>query len=162
MVLFDQGQVDEAQSEHEAVYLAFRNLHGEDHETTLACRYNGARVLHRCGRLADAEAAFRSVLEVLRRTPNRRVPLIVQNNLGRVLYGRGDVRAARAEFEAVLSAQRELLRADHPDLLRTRHNQELRAVIELQEQTLGTDHDETSQTRRNLAGLMPGISDAGC
>jgi tetratricopeptide (TPR) repeat protein len=169
LVLFDQEKVDEAQSEHEAVYLAFMNLYGENHEITLACRYNRARILYRSGRLGDAEMAFRSVIEVLRRTPDRRVLLVVQNNLGRLLYDRGDLPAARAELEAVMGAQRELLlRDDHQDLLRTRHNmalvlrregkreeaeRELKDVLKLQRQVLGERHAHVFDTRYRLALL---------
>lgn len=168
LVIFDQGRVEEAQPEHDAVYLAFRKLYGDEHPKTLACRYNQARALHRGGHLSDAEEAFRSALAALRRTPDRLFLLTVQNNLGRVLYDLGDLPAARVEFEAVLSAQRETLSPDHADLLRTRHNialvlrgegrldeaeREFKDVLKLQRQVLGERHAHVFDTRHHLALL---------
>ncbi|MFJ1754730.1 tetratricopeptide repeat protein [Kitasatospora sp. NPDC088134] len=85
------------------------------------------------------------------------------------LHQAGLLGPARAEYEAVLAAQRELLGDNHSETLATRHNlagvlraqghlqqarAEHEAVLAVQRDLLGNNHADTLTARHNLASVL--------
>ena len=76
------------------------------------------------GRLEEAEAEHRAVLEIRRRVSGEEHPdtLDSRNNLALVLGDLGRLEEAEAEHRAVLEIRRRVLGEEHPDTLTSRNN----------------------------------------
>ena len=147
---------------------------GAEHPNTLTSRGNLARVLGDLGRLEEAEAEHRAVLDGLTRVLGAEHPntLTSRNNLARVLSGLGRLEEAEAELRAVLEIRTGVLAAEHPNTLTSRNNlaevlrglgrleeaeAELRAVLEILTRVLGAEHPNTLTSRNNLAEVLRGL-----
>jgi len=98
--------------------------HGEEHPDTLTSRNNLANVLGDLGRLEEAEAEHRAVLEIRRWVLGEEHPdtLTSRNNLATVLRDLGRLEEAEVEHRAVLEIRRRVLGEEHPDTLTSRNN----------------------------------------
>ena len=96
-------------------------MQGPDHPDTLTARHNIARALADQGRPADAEAAFRQVLDARLRVlgPDHPRTLSTRHGIAAVLADQGRPADAEAEFRQVLDARLRVLGPDHPDTLGT-------------------------------------------
>lgn len=83
----------------EQAYTDRRDDHGDEHPDTLSSRNNLAEVLAGLGRLEDAEAEHRAVLQVQRRVMGEEHPdtLTSRNNLAGVLGDLGRPEEAETE-----------------------------------------------------------------
>ncbi|MGW4967655.1 FxSxx-COOH system tetratricopeptide repeat protein [Nonomuraea sp. NPDC004186] len=144
---------------------------GEEHPDTLTSWNNLASVLGRLGRLQEAEAEIRAVLQARRRVLGEEHPgtLTSWNNLASVLGDLGRLQEAEAETRAVLQARRRTLGEEHPETLNSRNNlalvlgdlgrlqeaeAEARAVWQTQARALGEEHPDTLTSRNNLALVL--------
>ena len=95
---------------------------GPDHLDTLASRSNLALVLGDLGRLDEAQAENRAVLETMTRVlgPDHPDTLASRSNLALVLGDLGRLDEAQAENRAVLETRTRVLGPDHPDTLASR------------------------------------------
>jgi tetratricopeptide (TPR) repeat protein len=97
---------------------------GAEHPDTLASRGSLAIVLYGLGRLEEAEAEHRAVLEIMTRVLGAEHPetLASRSNLALALRGLGRLEEAEAEHRAVLEIMTRVLGAEHPDTLASRNN----------------------------------------
>jgi tetratricopeptide (TPR) repeat protein len=147
---------------------------GAEHPDTLASRSNVAVALRDLGRLEEAEAEHRAVLEIMTRLLGAEHPdtLTSRSNLAVALGGLGRLEEAEAEHRAVLEIRTRLLGAEHPDTLTSRSNlaaalgglgrleeaeAEHRAVLEIMTRLLGAEHPSTLTSRSNLAAALGGL-----
>jgi len=144
---------------------------GPDHPDTLTSRSGLANALHDQGKLEQAEAELRAVLETRTRVlgPDHPDTLTSHNDLAGFLYNRGELEQAEAELRAVLEARTRALgpidlktltsRSDLASVLADQGQleqaeTEYRAVIEAGIPILGPDHPDTLTTRNNLATVL--------
>ncbi len=144
---------------------------GQEHPDTVTTRDNLALVLHDLGRLDEAEAEIRAVLEIRQRALGPDHPDIIgsRSNLALVLHDQARLDEAAAEIRAVLAARQRVLGSDHPDTLASRSNlarvlrdlgrldeaeAEIRAVLAARQRVLGSDHPDTLASRNNLARVL--------
>ena len=144
---------------------------GAEHPDTLASRNKLASVLGGLGRLEEAEAENRAVLEIRTRVLGAEHPdtLTSRSNLAFVLRELGRLEEAEAENRAVLEIRTRVLGAEHPDTLTSRSNlafvlrnlgrleeaeAENRAVLEIRTRVLGAEHRDTLTSRSNLAFVL--------
>jgi tetratricopeptide (TPR) repeat protein len=150
---------------------AYHDQHGAEHPSTLISRSNLASVLCDLGRLQEAEAEYRAVLEAQVRVLGAEHPstLDSRSDLASVLGDLGRFQEAEAECRAVLEASVRVLGAEHPSTLTSRNNlasvlrdlgrfqqaeAEHRAVLEAQVRVLGGEHPSTLISRSNLASVL--------
>ncbi|SDR23658.1 FxSxx-COOH system tetratricopeptide repeat protein [Thermostaphylospora chromogena] len=144
---------------------------GREHFYTLIARGNLASVLGNLGRLEEAEAEFRAVLEVSRRVLGEEHPITLtdRGDLAGVLGGLGRLEEAVAEIRAVLPTMRRVLGEEHPITLTNWGNlafilgslgrleeaeAEFRAVLEVSHRVLGEEQPITLANRGNLALVL--------
>ena len=144
---------------------------GPDHPDTLATRGNIALALRASGRLREAEAEHRAVVEAMTRVLGAEYPdtLAGRDNLASVLHDSGRLEEAEAERREVVETMTRVLGPDHPDTLTGRSNlasllhaqgqleeaeAEHRAVVEAMTRVLGPDHPDTLTCRNNLASVL--------
>jgi Flp pilus assembly protein TadD len=166
-----QGRYTIAAEAFQQAIQALRNASGDEHPDTLSARHNLALALGDLGRLEEAEAEHRAVLEARVRVLGAEHPdtLSSRNNLAIVLRRSGRREEAEAEHRAVLEARQRVLGAEHPDTLSSRNNlaivlvdlgrlreaeTEHRAVLEARQQVLGAEHPDTLSSRNNLANVL--------
>jgi tetratricopeptide (TPR) repeat protein len=142
-----------------------------EHPDTLTSRSNLALVLWDLGRLEEAEAEHRAVLDTRTRILGAEHPntLTSRSNLALVLWDLGRHEEAEAEHRAVLQARIRILGAEHRDTLTSRSNlaailrhlgrleeaeAEHRAVLDTRTRTLGAQHPDTLTSRNNLALVL--------
>jgi hypothetical protein len=133
---------------------------GPGHPDALAARNNLTRILRDLGRLAEAEAEIRGVLETMTRVlgPDHPDTLTSRDTFALLLHGRGRLEDAGAEIRAVLDAMTRVLGPDHPDTLVSHANfavvlrdlgrlaeaeAEIRTVLDTRTRVLGPDHPDT-------------------
>jgi tetratricopeptide (TPR) repeat protein len=144
---------------------------GAEHPDTLNSRSHLALVLADLGRLEEAEAENRAVLEIMTRVLGAQHPdtLNSRSNLAVVMAGRGRLEEAEAENRAVLQIRARVLGTEHPGTLNSRSNLALvmagrgrleeaeaenRAVLQIRARALGADHPNTLFSRNNLALVL--------
>jgi tetratricopeptide (TPR) repeat protein len=144
---------------------------GPDHPDTLATRGNLALALRGAGRLDEAEAEHRAVVEAMTRVLGADYPatLAGRGNLAGVLRAAGRLAEAEAEHRAVLKIMKRVLGRTHPGTLTCRGNiasllhaqgrleeaeAEHRAVLKAMNGALGPDHPDTLTSRNNLASVL--------
>jgi tetratricopeptide (TPR) repeat protein len=147
---------------------------GQEHPDTVTSRDNLALVLHDLGRLDEAEAEIRAVLEIQQRVlgSDHIDTLTSRSNLALVLRDQARLDEAAAEIRAVLAGRQRVLGPDHPDTLVSRNNlarvlrdlgrlqqaeTEIRAVLAARQRMLGSDHPDTLASRGNLARVLRGL-----
>jgi hypothetical protein len=170
---YDQGRYALAEYAYRhdwQVKLANPNL-GAEHPATLASRNNLALALDVLGRLEEAEAENRAVLEARNRRLGAEHPatLTSRGNLALVLHELGRLEEAEVETSAVMAVSARVLGAEHPDTLTSRSNRasllralrrleeaeaESRAVLEARTRRLGAEHPDTLTSRNNLAAVL--------
>ncbi len=151
-----------------------RRVLGEEHPDTLTMRSSLALQTYHQGRYAEAEAEFRTVWDIRRRSDvlgeEHPSTLEARHELALQIGAQGSYAEAEAEFRAIWDIQRrpDVLGEEHPDTLTTRHNlahrighrgryaeaeAEFRAVWDIQRRpdVLGEEHPNTLTTRLNLA-----------
>ena len=89
---------------------------GAEHPGTLASRNGRASVLHDLGRLEEAEAGHRAVLEIRRRVlgPEHSRTLASRDQHAADLHDLGRLEEAEAKHRAVLEIRRRVLGPEHP------------------------------------------------
>lgn len=144
---------------------------GPDHPDTLATRGNIALALRASGRLKEAEAEHRAVVEAMTRVLGAEYPdtLAGRGSLASVLHDSGRLEEAEAEQRDVVETMTRVLGPDHPDTLTGRSNlasllhaqgqleeaeAEQRAVVETMTRVLGPDNPDTLTCRNNLASVL--------
>jgi tetratricopeptide (TPR) repeat protein len=144
---------------------------GSEHPFTLNSRNNLAIVLKELGRLEEAEAEHRTVLEASTRIlgPEHPSTLTSRNNHALVLKELGRLEEAEAEHRTVLEASTQVLGPEHPSTLTSRSNHALglkdlgrleeaeaehRTVLEASTRVLGPEHPDTLISRNNLATVL--------
>jgi tetratricopeptide (TPR) repeat protein len=144
---------------------------GQEHPDTLASRHDLALALRDLGRLEEAEAEHRAVLEIRQRAlgPGHPGTLASRDGLAQVLRDLGRLDEAAAEHRAILEVRRRVLEPDHPDTIASRSNLALvlgaagrlddaeaqhRAVLEIRQRVLGPDHSDTIASRNSLALVL--------
>ncbi|EFC85278.1 tetratricopeptide repeat protein [Parafrankia sp. EUN1f] len=171
--LVQQGRPDEA----EVVFAELGAMIEQAVDTTATqrlhfdCMY--AWLLGRQRRWADAEAAYRAVIESRAALlgPLHADTLDAEHSLAQVLLAMGDTPGARDLCARVLVARRRIFGARHPDTLETRKyhalataridrrrvpaaRRELRRILRTQTSRLGADHPSTADTRACLLELV--------
>jgi tetratricopeptide (TPR) repeat protein len=146
-------------------------LLGPEHPGTLASRSGLACALHLLGRLEDAEAEHRVVLDGRTAVLGADDPdtLASRSYLAGVLRDQGRLAEAEAEHRAVLEARIRVLGADDPGTLASRSylagvlreqgrlaeaEAEARAVLDGRTRVLGPDHRDTLASRSDLAVIL--------
>jgi tetratricopeptide (TPR) repeat protein len=149
---------------------------GPEHPDTLTSRNNLATVLRDLGKLAEAEAEHRVVLDIRTRVlgPEHPDTLTSRSNLAVVLRRLGRFEEAETEHRAVLEAAIRELGPEHRTTLSSRSNlavvlssldrfeeaeAEFRAVLEARTRVIGPEHPATLGSRDNLALAL---RDLGC
>ena len=149
-------------------------LLGPEHPDTLTSRSNLAVVLDSLGRLEEAEAQQRAVLDARMRLlgPEHPDTLTSRSNLAVVLDSLGRLEEAEAQQRAVLDARMRLLGPEHPDTLTSRSNlavvldslgrleeaeAQQRAVLDARMRLLGPEHPDTLTSRSNLAVVLDSL-----
>jgi tetratricopeptide (TPR) repeat protein len=144
---------------------------GPEHPDTLASRNDLAGVLRDLGRLEEAEAEHRAVLETRTRVLGAEHPdtLASRNDLAGVLRDRGRLEEAEAEHRAEFETRSRVLGLDHPATLASRGNlaavlrargrlgeaeAEYRAILETISRVLGGDHPAALTGRSSLALVL--------
>ena len=147
---------------------------GPEHASTLASRGNLANVLRALGRLKEAEAEHRAVLDIHAGGlgPDHPATLASRDNLALVLRWLGRLAEAETEHRAVLEARTRILGPDHPTTLTSRDNHaivlrdlgeleqaeaEHRAVLEARTRVLGADHPHTLASQDNHAYVLAAL-----
>ncbi len=147
---------------------------GAEHPDTLTSRNDRALALYAMGRLEEAEAEHRAVLEIFTRVLGAEHPdtLTSRDNRALVLHDMGRLEEAEAEHRAVLEIRTRVLGAEHPDTLTSRNERagnlrglgrldeaeaEHRAVLEIRTRVLGAEHPDTLTSRDNLAAVLRGL-----
>jgi tetratricopeptide (TPR) repeat protein len=170
-VLYEQGRLDEAETQLRAVLEARTRALGADNPSTLASRYYHALVLQGQGRLDEADTEHRAVLESRIRVLGAEHPdtLTSRGSLASVLLIQGRLDEAETEHRAVLEAMTRVLGIDHRSTLTIRGNlalvlraqgrlaeavSELNAVVETRTRVLGPDHPSTQASRKSLARIQ--------
>jgi tetratricopeptide (TPR) repeat protein/predicted Ser/Thr protein kinase len=165
-VLFDAGELAEAQREQEAVVALRIERLGAEHPRTANARHNLAMMLAARGDLSGAEREYRAALTAMRASLGERHPSVgmARNNLAGVLEDLGKDEESVAELTAVVEIFREAFGPDHPNVAGARHNlalrlgrrgnnaaaaEELRAVIASLVRT-APDHPTIPTARMNL------------
>jgi hypothetical protein len=150
-----------------SAYTKLQAVEGPDAAVTLTCRSDLAVVLHALGRLTDAEAECRAVLDRRASTLGANHPetLTSRNNLAVILQDQGRLAEAENHYRVVVTLRSSKLGARHPSVLVTRNNlgalltqhgrlneavAELEEVVRLREMVLGADHPHTVHSRHNL------------
>jgi tetratricopeptide (TPR) repeat protein len=169
-VAYAQGRypLSEHASRHAYQAQASDPARGADHPDTLTSRNNHALALRGLGRLEEAEAELRAVLDARTRVLGASHPdtLASRNHLAAVLRTQGRLEEAEAEHRCELEACIRVLGADHPLTLASRNNlatvlrslgrlqeseAESRALVEACTRVLGANHFDTLYSRINLA-----------
>jgi tetratricopeptide repeat protein len=144
---------------------------GAEHPDTLASRRNLALALRGLGRLEEAEAENRAVLEIATRVLGAEHPdtLTSRTIFALVLGDLGRLEEAEAENRAVLEIRTRVLGAEHPNTLASQGNlarvlrdlgrleeaeAENRAVLEIRTRVLGAEHPSTLTSQGNLARVL--------
>ncbi|MEV7806046.1 tetratricopeptide repeat protein, partial [Microbispora sp. NPDC088329] len=172
--LWDQGRYPlAAEGFLQEMYVRWAD-DGEEHPDTLVSWKNWAGALATSGRLAEAEAEQRAVLEVQRRVLGEEHPDTLDGrvSLANVLRGLGRLEESEAEYRAVLEIQRRVLGEEHLSTLVCRNNlanvlkalgrleeseAEYRAVLEIQRRVLGEEHLSTLLCRSNLVNVLEAL-----
>jgi tetratricopeptide (TPR) repeat protein/transcriptional regulator with XRE-family HTH domain len=135
----------------------------------LAARAAG--FLRAAGHLAQADAAYATVLDAARRKLPARDPrtLALQHDLARLHYDQGRLREAEQLFRQVTELRSAVLGAEHPDTLTSRHHLArvlrdrgllddaetvLGKTLEARLRILGPDHPDTLTSSNGLADLL--------
>jgi tetratricopeptide (TPR) repeat protein len=162
-----QGRPELAELGFRSAYAKLREIEGLDAAATLSCRSDLAVVLHAIGKLPDAEAEYRAILDLRTATVGADHPetLTSRSNLAAVLHEQGRLTEAEEQYRVVLNLRSSTLGAEHPSVLTTRNNlgvlltqrgriseaeAELDQVVRLRTKVLGADHPHTAISRRNL------------
>jgi tetratricopeptide (TPR) repeat protein len=141
---------------------------GPEHPDTLTSRNNTARVLRGLGRLDEAEAEHRAVLQTCLRAlgAEHADTLASRNSLANVLRDLGRLDEAEAEQRSVVGTRTRVLDAEHPDTLNSRNSlasvlrglgrldeaeAEHRAVLQSRARVLGAEHPDTLVSRNSVA-----------
>lgn len=123
------------------------------------------------GRLDDAEAAFKELLEEGERTlpPDDEYLQVVRHNLASCTQRRGDLPGALAQFRRILADREQQLGPDAMNTLATRGAiahiiaemgdpgealRQTREILAAEERALGPDHTNTLSTRHSLAQCL--------
>ncbi|MFI7069788.1 tetratricopeptide repeat protein [Micromonospora sediminicola] len=123
------------------------------------------------GRLDEAEAAFKELLEEGARTlpPNDEYLQVVRHNLASCTKRRGDLPGALAQFRRILADREQQLGPDAMNTLATRGAiahiiaemgdpgealRQTREILAAEERALGPDHTNTLATRHSLAQYL--------
>jgi tetratricopeptide (TPR) repeat protein len=167
--LGDSGQVSAAASYYEDLRSLAERYLGADHPDTLSARYNEARWLASAGRLADATAAYESLLKDSLRLYGHyhALTLATCRSLADCQGEMGDAAGAAAGIdELLLGAYQRVYGRDHPETLTTRHNlaywqgaagdavgaaTAFESLLADRLRVLGPDDVQTLITRSNLA-----------
>ncbi|HXM54355.1 MAG TPA: tetratricopeptide repeat protein, partial [Candidatus Dormibacteraeota bacterium] len=143
---------------------------GGRHPAILSAKNRIAYAVGEQGRWAEAEAAYRQVLDARRQVLGNDHPdtLATRHSLAFVVARRGRWVEAEAEFRKVLDAMTRTLGADHPSTLDAQHylaramadlgrwreaEVSLLATLEAKQRVLGAEHPSTLVTRHYL-GLV--------
>jgi eukaryotic-like serine/threonine-protein kinase len=169
------------QGRYELAELAIRKVVGAigqrpdpNDPDTLAVRNNLAAILHAQGRLSEAVAEYRAILQTHTEPFGLERPefLAVRSNLAAALYAQGRPGEAGAEYLAILQTLIKLLGEDHPDTLAVRNNlavalhgdrrfaeamAEYQTIVTARTKMLGADHQDTLITRNNLAVVLENL-----
>lgn len=133
----------------------------------LAARAAG--FLRAAGHLAQADAAYATVLDAARQPAHDPRTLALRHDLARLRYDQGRLREAEQLFRQVTELRSAVLGAEHPDTLTSRHHlaralrdrgqldeaetvlgQTLRARLRI----LGPDHPDTLTSSNGMADLL--------
>jgi tetratricopeptide (TPR) repeat protein len=142
-------------------------LLGAEHPATLNCRHDLAAASRTLGRLAEAEAEHRAVLEVRARVlgPEHPDTLTSRNDLAGVLGYLGRWKEEEAEHRAVLDVHARVLGPEHLSTVTVRNNlafvllalgrldeaeAQHRAALDARTRRLGHDHPATLACRNNV------------
>ena len=142
--LDSQGKHAEAEEMQREVLAVRKRVLGAEHPDTLTTASNLASSLSDQGRHAEAEEMEREVLAVLKRVLGADHPdtLITVNNLASYLFRQGKHAEAEEMRRKVLAARM------------------LREVLTVQKRVLGADHPDTLITANNLASSLSRQGDA--
>jgi tetratricopeptide (TPR) repeat protein len=146
---------------------------GGHHPAVMAARHELAFDIAQAGRLAEAERAFRQLLELRRRVLGADDPatLHTQFGLARAVAFSGRYAEAEVAFQDLLSSLKRVLGDDHPDTLRVGHHLARmagkqsrwdeaeaahRRILETRRRILGEEHPTTLSSRHNAIRAMAG------
>jgi len=128
-------------------------------------------ILRRRGKLAEAEAAHRTALQLRRKSLGIIHPDVAESHmhLGLVLWEQGKLQEAEVELREALEVQEKELGQEHPEVART-HNrlglvlqdlgdlasaeEELKKALAIRLEQLGHDHPDVATTRTILGNLL--------
>lgn len=125
------GTIARVHGRYEIALTAYSHAHharaaslGEHHPDTLTSWGNRAAVLRSLGRLHEAEAEHRAILQARIKVLGSSEPatLATRTNLALVLHDLDRLEEAKAELEATLQARIHALGPDHPSTLTNRNN----------------------------------------
>jgi hypothetical protein len=150
---------------------AWLDTGGDDLYAPLAGRHQLAWIVAQQGRWAEAEMAFREVLDARIRELGGTHPSTLSTHhwLAWTVAKQGRWREAETALREIVDARCEVLGEDHPETLWTRHELAwtlasqgrwseaepiFQSVLDVRRQTLGADHPDTLLTRQSL--------EAGC
>jgi tetratricopeptide (TPR) repeat protein len=167
---YDQGRYALAVAGWRAAQSAARHENSDD-PGLLTSRNNLARALRKLGRLDEAAAEHRAVVQARTRIlgPEHPDTLISRDNLANVLRDLGHLEEAEAEHYAVLQLLIRILGPEHPYALFSRDNRactllelgrcqeaeaEHRAVARTRSNILGSEHPDTLTSRDYLASAL--------
>jgi tetratricopeptide (TPR) repeat protein len=146
---------------------------GSQHPTVMAARYELARDTVELGRLAEAEQAYRQLLDMRRRVLGDEDPATLRTRYGlaRTVSFRGRYAEAEAALRELLADQRRVLGDDHADTLRTGYQLARvagkegrwaeseaahRAILDARRRTLGEAHPDTLTSEHNVVRAIAG------
>jgi len=170
-----QDRRDTAVAGFRRAYTELLRADGPDALTTLASRSDLAVTMHAMGRLPDAEAEYRAILDGRTAALGTSHPdtLVSRNNLAVVLHSERKLNEAEAEYRAILDIRTTTLGPEHPSTLLSRNNlgvvlkdlgrlaearAELEEAVRLRTRVLGKDHPHTIISRDNLDAVRRKLS----
>ncbi|MEE1763204.1 tetratricopeptide repeat protein [Streptomyces sp. SP18BB07] len=165
------GDLRTAESELAYIVEECAKQFGAADPTTLAVRFQQARVTCQRGKLQEAECEYDEVIRHETRLFGATAATTLRSRHARAICIRsmGRLDEAAAEGRQVLDGLREELGEKHPDVLEAHHEfaislrdqgeneraeEVFRQVLELEEEILGIEHPSTLITRANLASTL--------
>ncbi len=174
--LFEEGGKAEsyqraARNHMETAVELLRRVHGPENAEVAETMLALAALLQNQGRLREAEAVFREVLEIRKETLGENDPKTIsaRQNIALILTDQGRYEEAESIVTEVLEKRRRILGEEAPETLETRQllaellhkrgehvaaESLLRETYTAHVRNSGADHWRTKSARRVLAGLL--------